>query len=168
MLTFPPEALQALQAMTWPGKALRRGSLTNFNFNEEYVGVRTPIWQAAELSMLTSDCLLCSAYDHIIPARGRAVVKTDLAIAIPSGTYARVAPRSGLAVKHFIDTGAGVVDEDYRGNVGVVLFNHSELNYKGRLRHAFLTNCLNCEVISQNNQNSALPVQSPRVTELHS
>lgn len=35
-----------------------------------------------------------------------------------------VAPRSGLAVKNFIDTGAGVVDYDYRGNVGVVLFNH--------------------------------------------
>jgi dUTPase len=35
-----------------------------------------------------------------------------------------LAPRSGLAVKNFIDTGAGVVDYDYRGNVGVVLFNH--------------------------------------------
>jgi dUTP pyrophosphatase len=33
------------------------------------------------------------------------------------------APRSGLAVKNFIDVGAGVVDYDYRGNVGVVLFN---------------------------------------------
>ena len=100
--------------------------------------MRVPTWQAAELSMLTSDCLLCSAYDQIIPARGKAVVKTDLAVAIPSGTYARVAPRSGLAVKHFIDTGAGVVDEDYRGNVGVVLFNHSELDYKGRLQLALL------------------------------
>lgn len=40
-----------------------------------------------------------------MPARGRAVVKTGLQIAIPPGTYARVAPRSGLAVKHFIDTG---------------------------------------------------------------
>jgi hypothetical protein len=33
-------------------------------------------------------------------------------------TYARIAPRSGLAVKNFIDTGAGVVDYDYRGPVG--------------------------------------------------
>lgn len=37
-----------------------------------------------------------------------------------------LAPRSGLAVKNFIDTGAGVVDYDYRGNVGVVLFNHGD------------------------------------------
>jgi dUTP pyrophosphatase len=73
---------------------------------------------------------LASAVDTTIPARGRAVVSTDLSIAIPSGTYARIAPRSGLAVKHFIDTGAGVVDEDYRGTVGVVLFNHGDADYQ--------------------------------------
>lgn len=67
---------------------------------------------------------LSSAENLTIDAHGKGVVKTDLSIAIPSGTYARVAPRSGLAVKHFLDTGAGVVDEDYRGNIGVVLFNH--------------------------------------------
>ena len=67
-----------------------------------------------------------------MPARGKALVKTDISIAIPPGTYARVAPRSGLAVKHFIDTGAGVVDEDYRGPVGVVLFNHSEQDFAGK------------------------------------
>ena len=45
---------------------------------------------------------------------------------MPHGTYGRVAPRSGLAWKHHIDIGAGVVDEDYRGNVGVVMFNHAD------------------------------------------
>ena len=73
----------------------------------------------------------CSAEDTFIPARGKGIVKTDLSIACPHGTYARVAPRSGLAVKNFIDTGAGVVDEDYRGNVGVVLFNHSDVDFQG-------------------------------------
>lgn len=67
---------------------------------------------------------LSSAYDTVVPARGKALVKTDLAVAIPENTYARIAPRSGLALKNFIDTGAGVVDYDYRGPVGVVLFNH--------------------------------------------
>lgn len=33
---------------------------------------------------------VCSAYDCVVPARGKAVVKTDLAIAIPWGTYARI------------------------------------------------------------------------------
>jgi dUTP pyrophosphatase len=71
-----------------------------------------------------------SAEDTVIPARGKGIVKTDLSIAAPPGTYARIAPRSGLAVKKFIDTGAGVVDEDYRGAVGVVLFNHSDEDFE--------------------------------------
>jgi len=69
---------------------------------------------------------LSSACDVDVPPRGKALVKTDISIAIPENTYARIAPRSGLALKNFIDVGAGVVDCDYRGNVGVVLFNHSE------------------------------------------
>lgn len=73
---------------------------------------------------------LCSAYDCVIPARGKGLVKTDLAIAIPPNTYARIAPRSGLALKNFIDTGAGVVDYDYRGPVGVVLFNHADTDFE--------------------------------------
>lgn len=59
-------------------------------------------------------------------------ISSDLAIAIPEGTYARIAPRSGLAVKNFIDVGAGVVDYDYRGNVGVVLFNHGDEDFSIR------------------------------------
>jgi deoxyuridine 5''-triphosphate nucleotidohydrolase (dut) len=47
-----------------------------------------------------------------------------------SGCYGRIAPRSGLAWKNHIDVGAGVIDEDYRGNVGVVLFNHSDQDFK--------------------------------------
>ncbi|XP_071003095.1 deoxyuridine 5'-triphosphate nucleotidohydrolase-like isoform X2 [Oncorhynchus clarkii lewisi] len=69
---------------------------------------------------------LFSAYDYSIGPMDKAIVKTDIQIAVPSGCYGRVAPRSGLAAKHFIDVGAGVVDEDYRGNVGVVLFNFSK------------------------------------------
>ncbi len=44
------------------------------------------------------------------------------------------APRSGLAVKHFIDVGAGVIDADYRGNVGVVLFNFGMADFAGTLQ----------------------------------
>ena len=72
---------------------------------------------------------LRSARDIVIPAGGRAIVYTDIAIAVPPGCYARIAPLSGLAVKRGISTGAGVVDADYRGNIGVVLFNHSDRDY---------------------------------------
>ena len=42
----------------------------------------------------------------------------------------RVAPRSGLAAKKFIDVGAGVVDCDYRGPLGIVLFNFSDEDFE--------------------------------------
>lgn len=52
------------------------------------------------------------------------VVRTGLAIAIPPGLYGRIAGRSGLAVKQRIDVLAGVIDPDYRGELGVCLINH--------------------------------------------
>ncbi|XP_015122542.1 deoxyuridine 5'-triphosphate nucleotidohydrolase [Diachasma alloeum] len=73
---------------------------------------------------------LRSAYEYVIPARGKELVKTDLQIEVPEGTYGRVAPRSGLAWKNHLDVGAGVIDADYRGNVGVVMFNHSDSDFK--------------------------------------
>lgn len=54
---------------------------------------------------------------------GKALVSTGLKVALPTSTYGRVAPRSGLALKQQIDVGAGVIDEDYRGEVKVLLFN---------------------------------------------
>ena len=49
---------------------------------------------------------------------------------MPNGCYGRIAPRSGLTLKKFIDVGAGVVDEDYRGELGVILFNFGEEDFK--------------------------------------
>jgi len=96
---------------------------------------------------------LYSAVETVIPARGRALVATDIKISVPDGTCTysfahinhgggycrhhanhcptdgRVAPRSGLAYKHGIDTLAGVIDADYRGPVGVILANLSENDF---------------------------------------
>ena len=57
------------------------------------------------------------------------IVPTGVCLAVPHGTYGRVAPRSGLAAKHSIGVGAGVIDADYRGEVKVVLFNHGVFAY---------------------------------------
>ena len=65
-----------------------------------------------------------------IPPKGTALVKTGLIMACPEGTYGRVAPRSGLALKHSIDVGAGVIDADYRGEVGVILFNFGTKDFE--------------------------------------
>ena len=64
---------------------------------------------------------LCSASNCVIPSRGKGTVETGLAVSLPPGTYARIAPRSGLAIRNFLDIGAGVVDSDYWGEIKVVL-----------------------------------------------
>ena len=81
-------------------------------------------------SALAAGYDLYSAEAATIPAHGQGLVSTDISIIVPIGTYGRVAPRSGLAVKHGISTGAGVIDADYRGEVKVVLFNHSEKRFR--------------------------------------
>src|SRR4029077_4424664 len=53
----------------------------------------------------------------------RALAHTGLAVAIPNGFYGRVAPRSGLAMKQGLDVLAGVIDADYRGEIGCLLLN---------------------------------------------
>lgn len=72
-----------------------------------------------------------NAVESAVLAPGeRALIPTGLHFEVPTGHYMRVAPRSGLAVKHGIQTGAGVVDEDYRGEVKVLLFNHSTRDFE--------------------------------------
>lgn len=73
---------------------------------------------------------LYAAASLTLKAKSKGLVSTDLAIAVPAGTYGRVAPRSGLASKHFLDTGAGVIDADYRGEVKVLMFNFSDVDYE--------------------------------------
>lgn len=68
---------------------------------------------------------LHAAQSCVIPEWSRMTIPTDIAVQIPSGCYGRVAPRSGLAKKYFIDVAAGVIDEDYRGPLGVILVNNS-------------------------------------------
>ena len=72
---------------------------------------------------------ISSIVDIVVPALDHRAVATGLAIRVPEGTYGRVAPRSGLAYKHGIDVLAGVIDEDYRGEVKVILYNTSDRDY---------------------------------------
>jgi dUTP pyrophosphatase len=56
------------------------------------------------------------------------LISTGLALAIPEGYEGQVRPRSGLALKHGIGmlNGPGTIDADYRGELGIILFNFSE------------------------------------------
>ncbi len=65
-----------------------------------------------------------------IAAGARAAVSTALRLEIPPGHVGLVWPRSGLAVRHGIDTLAGVIDSDYRGELKVVLVNHGDEGFR--------------------------------------
>lgn len=60
------------------------------------------------------------------------MISTGIAVTVPVGTYGRIAPRSGMAVKAGIDVLAGVVDRDYTAVVCVVLINHGDTAYTVR------------------------------------
>jgi len=60
----------------------------------------------------------------------RHLYKTGISTSMPNGYYGRIAPRSGYAYKNGIDVMAGVVDSDYRGEIGVLLVNLGQESVK--------------------------------------
>lgn len=66
----------------------------------------------------------------IIPARSHKSVKTGLKVILPNNTYGRIASRSGLSFTYGIEVGAGVIDEDYCNELMVILYNHSDVDFK--------------------------------------
>ena len=68
----------------------------------------------------------------VIPPLGRALIPTGLFMALPQGYEAQVRPRSGLALKQGITVlnTPGTIDADYRGEVGVILVNLSDVEVK--------------------------------------
>lgn len=69
---------------------------------------------------------ISSAVDATIPPNGRFAISTGIAIGLLEGTYGRIAPRSGLALKNGIDVLAGVIDRDYTGEVKAILYNSGD------------------------------------------
>lgn len=94
---------------------------------------------------LTSDMCECDNCGEdcvktvtIVPGGSR-LIKTGWAVALPEGYELQVRPRSGIALKNMITVlnSPGSVDKDYRGEVGVILINHSTetftVNHKDRI-----------------------------------
>lgn len=69
---------------------------------------------------------LYSVVESVVPKGDRRLISTGISMTVPEGHYGRIAPRSGLAVKHGISTGAGVIDASFTGEVQVLLFNHGD------------------------------------------
>jgi dUTP pyrophosphatase len=76
---------------------------------------------------------LYAAEEMIIEPGQRGLIKTNIAVSIPESYYGRVAPRSGLSYKKGLDVLAGVIDSDYRGDIGVILLNTGSETFKANL-----------------------------------
>lgn len=98
-----------------------------------------------------------------IPPQTRALVSTGITVELPNaGIYARIAPRSGLAFKNGIDVMAGVIDQGYRGVIGVVLYNTDkektfEVNPGDRIAQLIIEKCryesfVECENLSDSDR----------------
>jgi dUTP pyrophosphatase len=76
---------------------------------------------------------LFASVEVVVKANGRALVGTGISLSLPVGVYGRVASRSGLSLRHGLEVGGGVIDRDYSGEVGVILYNHGDCDYRVRV-----------------------------------
>jgi dUTP pyrophosphatase len=77
------------------------------------------------------DLMACIPAPMELAPGKRALIPTGFSIALPEGFEAQVRPRSGLALKHGVTVlnAPGTIDADYRGEIGVILINHGEVNF---------------------------------------
>lgn len=69
---------------------------------------------------------LYSCQDTLVPAGKRCIIGTGIALEFPENYVGRICDRSGMAAKKGLHVLAGVIDSDFRGEVGVVILNTSE------------------------------------------
>ena len=96
------------------------------------IGTEIPAPFYASAGAAAMDLHACVDAPVVIPAGGRRVIPTGIAIALPSADYvALVFARSGLGIKHGIAPAncVGVIDSDYRGEVMVGLHNAGDTDY---------------------------------------
>lgn len=75
---------------------------------------------------------LFSVEEKIIMPGETVLVHTGIQIELPKDTEAQIRPRSGLALKNSITVlnTPGTIDEGYRGEIGIILINHSKINFR--------------------------------------
>lgn len=88
-------------------------------------GADLPLPAYATAGAAGMDLLAAVAAPCVVPPGGRALIPTGLAIALPPGFELQIRPRSGLALRNGIvlPNSPGTIDEDYRGEIQVILLN---------------------------------------------
>jgi len=102
-------------------------------FKKTHSDARLPAVNNTEAGVGDSGYDLTAVEDVTIPAKGSAVVSVGLTLAyIKPGWWFRIEPRSGLGFKHSIQPHLGVIDNGYRGDLGVKLYNFGDKDYEVR------------------------------------
>lgn len=129
--------------------------------------------ETIRIKRLSEDALIpvkgtegAACFDLYVPKdtpihKGRNVVPLDLAIELPHGTYADIRPRSGFSAKGMEDiTGCrrdadvllGTIDEDFRGNMGVIIRSEDffVLGKGTRVAQMMIGEYRQCELVEAN------------------
>ena len=103
---------------------------------------------------------LFSAYSYMLPAEGKVFIKFDIKLKIPQGAYATIVGRPSQALVYSVVAAECIVSSVNRGNLGIVLFNHSKSNlliargervgtlFIHRMPKIILTECANDEALA--------------------
>lgn len=104
------------------------GIKVQFKILDERLGTLCPLPDYQTWGSSGMDLPAMPASRVAVPGRGRLFVPCGFAIALPWGYEAQIRPRSGLAFKHGITVlnSPGTIDCDYRGPIGVVLYNTTD------------------------------------------
>jgi dUTP pyrophosphatase len=94
-------------------------------------GANLPLPTYATAGAAGLDLLAAVDAPVVVPPLGRALIPTGLAVALPPGHELQIRPRSGLALRHGIvlPNSPGTIDEDYRGEVQIILLNMGDVPF---------------------------------------
>jgi len=95
----------------------------------KYVKIKSAKFMPSKNTKHDAGYDLRALHGEVIKPLERKLFKTGISLEIPVGMYGRIAPRSGLSLKHGIDVMGGVVDPSYRGEIGVILINLSNADF---------------------------------------
>ena len=93
--------------------------LINLDFVKLSPNIKTPT-KATQFSVGLD---IYSPKDYILTPQNQLIIPTGLRIKVPNGYYGHLCSKSGLAMRHKIHIGVGVIDPDYTGEIKVLLIN---------------------------------------------
>ena len=108
---------------------------------------------------------LYSTEEVLVDSWDQALINTDIALDIPKdgSIYGRIAPRSGLSLRHGLDVGAGVIDASYSGPIKVLIRNLSDKKYiikiGDRIAQIIMTRIYPCSMVLQVKNDIVVVVQ---------